>query len=151
MFLNSREEWFKFTPDGYKNHTDIVHLLEDQMGATNPALYNIKAWNLFLKRAVGLAPDLEKNGAEIIRLADLDIAENQDVTAFNLRALAEFRLGSKDCDLSKEYAQKAYDLGATVDTFIVSGTIWVECGDLKEGTQFLKTLYDCNLMIVAGI
>lgn len=138
LFLNSREEWFKFTPDGYKNHTDIVHLLEDQMGAANPALYNIKAWNLFLKRAVGLAPDLEKNGAEIIRLADLDIAENQDVTAFNLRALAEFRLGSKDCDLSKEYAQKAYDLGATVDTFIVSGTIWVECGDLKEGTQFFE-------------
>ena len=138
LFLNSRKEWFKFTPDGYKNHTEIVHQLEDQMGATNPALYNIKAWNLFLKRAVGLAPDLEKNGAEIIRLADLDIAENQDVTAFNLRALAEFRLGSKDCDLSKEYAQKAYDLGATVDTFIVSGTIWVECGDLKEGTQFFE-------------
>ena len=138
LFLNSRKEWFKFTPDGYKNHTDIVHLLEDQMGAANSALYNIKAWNLFLKRAVGLAPDLEKNGAEIIRLADLDIAENQDVTAFNLRALAEFRLGSKDCDLSKEYAQKASDLGATVDTFIVSGTIWVECGDLKEGTQFFE-------------
>ena len=138
LFLNSRKEWFKFTPDGYKNHTDIVHLLEDQMGARNPALYNIKAWNLFLKRAVGLAPDLEKNGAEIIRLSNLDVAENQDVTAFNLRALAEFRLGSKDCDLSKEYARKAYDLGATVDTFIVSGTIWVECGDLKEGTQFFE-------------
>jgi len=93
LFLNSRKEWFKFTPDGYKNHTDIVHLLEDQMGAGNPALYNVKAWNLFLKRAVGLAPDLEKNGAEIIRLAD---------------------------------------------TFIVSGTIWVECGDLKEGTKFFE-------------
>jgi len=138
LFLNSRKEWFKFTPDGYKNHTEIVHQLEDQMGATNPALYNIKAWNLFLKRAVGLAPDLEKNGNEIIRLSNLDVAENQDVTAFNLRALAEFRLGSKDCDLSKEYAQKAHDLGATVDTFIVSGTIWVECGDLKEGTQFFE-------------
>ena len=22
LFLNSRKEWFKFTPDGYKNHTD---------------------------------------------------------------------------------------------------------------------------------
>ena len=138
LFLTSRKEWFKFTPDGYNNHTDIVRLLEDQMGADNPALYNIKGWNLFLKRAVGLAPDLEKNGAEIIRLSELDVAENQDVTAFNLRALVEFRLGSKDCDLSKNYAQKAYDLGATVDTFIVSGTIWVECGDLKEGTQFFE-------------
>ncbi len=138
LFLNSRKEWFKFTTDGYKNHTEIVHQLEDQMGANNPALYNIKAWNLFLKRAVGLAPDLEKNGNEIIRLSNLDVAENQDVTAFNLRALAEFRLGSKDCDLSKEYAQKAHDLGATVDTFIVSGTIWVECGDLKEGTLFFE-------------
>ena len=28
--------------------------------------------------------------------------------------------------------------GATVDTFIVGGTIWVECGDLKEGTQFFE-------------
>jgi adenylate cyclase len=138
LFLNSRKEWFKFTPDGYNNHTDIVRLLEDQMGADNPALYNIKAWNLFLKRAVGLAPDLEKNGAEIIRISNLDVAENQDVTAYILRALVEFRLGSKDCDLSKEYAQKAFDLGATVDTFIVGGTIWIECGDLKEGTQFFE-------------
>ena len=138
LFLNSRKEWFKFTPDGYKNHTDIVQLLEVQMGADNPALYNIKAWNLFLKRAVGLAPDMKKNGAEIIRLSNLDVAKNQDVTAYNLRALVEFRLGTKDCDLSKEYAQKAYDLGATVDTFIVSGTIWVECGDLKEGTLFFE-------------
>ena len=138
LFLNSRKEWFKFTPDGYQNHTDIVQLLEVQMGADNPALYNIKAWNLFLKRAVGLAPDMEKNGAEIIRLSNLDVAKNQDVTAYNLRALVEFRLGTKDCALSKEYAQKAYDLGATVDTFIVSGTIWVECGDLKEGTQFFE-------------
>ena len=138
LFLNSRKEWFKFTPDGYKNHTEIVHQLEDQMGAGNPALYNIKAWNLFLKRAVGLAPDLEKNGAEIIRLSNLDVEENQDVTAFNLRALAEFRLGSKDCDLSKEYAKKAAELGATADTFIVSGSIWVECGDLKEGTRFFE-------------
>jgi len=138
LFLNSRKEWFKFTPDGYKNHTEIVHQLEDQMGADNPALYNIKAWNLFLKRAVGLAPDLEKNGAEIIRLSNLDVEENQDGTAFNLRALAEFRLGSKDCDLSKEYAKKAAELGATADTFIVSGSIWVECGDLKEGTRFFE-------------
>ena len=138
LFLNSRKEWFKFTPDGYKNHTEIVHQLEDQMGAGNPALYNIKAWNLFLKRAIGLAPDLEKNGAEIIRLSNLDVEENQDVTAFNLRALAEFRLGSKDCDLSKEYAKKAAELGATADTFIVSGSIWVECGDLKEGTRFFE-------------
>ena len=36
LFLNSREEWFKFTPDGYKNHTDIVHLLEDQMQRVTP-------------------------------------------------------------------------------------------------------------------
>ena len=40
--------------------------------------------------------------------------------------------------MSKEYAQKAFDLGATVGTFIVSGSIWVECGDLKEGTQFFE-------------
>ena len=138
LFLNSRKEWFKFTPDGYKNHTDIVQKLEGQMGADNPALYNIKAWNLFLKRAVGLAPDLAENGMEIIRLSNLDVAENQDVTAYILRALVEFRLGSKDCDVSKKYAQKAHDLGSTVDTFIVSGTIWVECGDLKEGTQFFE-------------
>ncbi|MDA9989758.1 adenylate/guanylate cyclase domain-containing protein [Paracoccaceae bacterium] len=138
LFLNSRNEWFKFTPDGYNNHSRIIRLLEEQMGENNPALYNIKGWNLFLKRAVGLAKDLEKNSAEIIRLSNSDVAENQDVTAYILRALVEFRLGSKDCDLSKEYAQKAYDLGATVDTFIVSGTIWVECGDLKEGTQFFE-------------
>ena len=33
-----------------------------------------------------------------ISLAELDVAENNDVTAFNLRALVEFRVGSKDCE-----------------------------------------------------
>jgi len=138
LFLNARKEWFKFTPDGYNNHSEIIRVLEEQMGENNPALYNIKGWNLFLRRAVGLANDLEKNRAEIISISNSDVAENRDVTAYNLRALVEFRLGSKDCGLSKEYAQKAHDLGATVDTFIVSGTIWVECGDLKEGTAFFE-------------
>ena len=138
LFLNARKEWFKFTPDGYNNHSEIIRVLEEQMGENNPALYNIKGWNLFLKRAVGLANDLERNRAEIISISNSDVAENRDVTAYNLRALVEFRLGSKDCGLSKEYAQKAHDLGATVDTFIVSGTIWVECGDLKEGTAFFE-------------
>ncbi len=34
--------------------------------------------------------------------------------------------------------KKATDLGATVDTFIVSGSIWVECGNLKEGSKFFE-------------
>ena len=138
LFLNARKEWFKFTPDAYNNHTKIIRKLEEQMGKNNPVLYNIKGWNLFLKRAVGLSKDVEEDTNELIRLSNLDVAENRDVTAYNLRALVEFRLGSKDCNLSKEYAQKAFDLGATVDTFIVSGSIWVECGNLKEGTQFFE-------------
>ena len=138
LFLNARKEWFKFTPDAYNNHTKIIRKLEEQMGKNNPVLYNIKGWNLFLKRAVGLSKDVEEDTNELIRLSNLDVAENRDVTAYNLRALVEFRLGSKDCNLSKEYAQKAFDLGATVDTFIVSGSIWVECGNLKEGTRFFE-------------
>ena len=69
---------------------------------------------------------------------DFDIAENKDVTSYNLRALVEFRVGSKDCKTSKQYAKKAAELGATADTYIVSGSIWVECGDLKEGTNFFE-------------
>ena len=138
LFLNARKEWFKFTPDAYNNHTKIIRKLEEQIGENNPVLYNIKGWNLFLKRAVGFSTDIEKDTNELIRLSNLDVAENQDVTAYNLRALVEFRIGSKNCNLSKEYAQKAFDLGATVDTFIVSGSIWVECGDLKEGIQFFE-------------
>ena len=138
LFLNARKEWFKFTPDAYNNHTKIIRQLEEQMGENNPVLYNIKGWNLFLKRVVGLSTNIEEDTNELFRLSNLDVAENQDVTAYNLRALVEFRIGSKNCNLSKEYAQKAFDLGATVDTFIVSGSIWVECGDLKEGTQFFE-------------
>ncbi len=138
LFLNSREEWFKFTPDAYENHTNIIKSLEEQLGKDSPVLYNIKGWNLILKITVGKSTDLSKDAAELVRLADLDISENNDVTSYNLRALVEFRVGSKDCERSKQYAKKAAELGATADTFIVSGSIWVECGDLKEGTRFFE-------------
>lgn len=138
LFLNSREEWFKFTPDAYENHTNIIKKLEEQLGNSSPVLYNIKGWNLVLKITVGKSTDLAQDAAELIRLANLDIAENNDVTSYNLRALVEFRVGSKDCKTSKKYAKKAADLGATADTYIVSGSIWVECGDLKEGTRFFE-------------
>ena len=138
LFLNSREEWFKFTPDAYENHTNIIKRLEEQLGKDSPILYNIKGWNLILKITVGKSTNLSKDAAELIRLADLDILENNDVTSYNLRALVEFRVGSKDCERSKKYAKKAAELGATADTFIVSGSIWVECGDLKEGTRFFE-------------
>ena len=138
LFLNSREEWFKFTPDAYENHTNIIRSLEQQLGNESPVLYNIKGWNLILKITVGKSTDLAKDIDELIRIADLDIAENKDVTSYNLRALVEFRVGSKDCEASKQYAKKAAELGATADTYIVSGSIWVECGDLKEGTNFFE-------------
>jgi len=32
LFLNAIKEWFKFTPDGYNNHTKIIRQLEEQMG-----------------------------------------------------------------------------------------------------------------------
>ena len=138
LFLNSREEWFKFTADAYENHTNIIKKLEEQLGSSSPVLYNIKGWNLVLKITVGKSTDLAQDTAELIRLANLDIAENNDVTSYNLRALVEFRVGSKDCETSKQYAKKAAELGATADTYIVSGSIWVECGDLKEGTRFFE-------------
>ncbi len=138
LFLNSREEWFKFTPDSYENHTAIIKQLEEQLGDNSSVLYNIKGWNLFLKMTVGKSIDLVQDKAQLIKLADLDVAENNDVTAFNLRALVEFRVGTKDCEKSKQYAKKAANLGATADTYIVSGSIWVECGDLKEGTRFFE-------------
>jgi TolB-like protein len=138
LFLNSREEWFKFTPDAYENHTSIIKILEEQLGEESSVLYNIKGWNLILKITVGKSTDVSKDAAELIRLADLDISENNDVTSYNLRALVEFRVGSKDCEKSKQYAKKAAELGATADTYIVSGSIWVECGDLKEGTRFFE-------------
>ncbi|MGB0246860.1 MAG: adenylate/guanylate cyclase domain-containing protein, partial [Paracoccaceae bacterium] len=138
LFLNSRDEWFKFTPDAYLNHSNIIKQLEEQLGENSPVLYNIKGWNLFLKMAVGKSTDQEKDRAKLLELSELDVVENNDVTAFNLRALVEFRVGSKDCETSKKYARKAADLGATVDTYVVSGSIWVECGDLKQGTEYFE-------------
>jgi adenylate cyclase len=138
LFLNSRDEWFKFTPDAYLNHSNIIKQLEEQLGENSPVLYNIKGWNLFLKMAVGKSTDQEKDRTELLELSELDVLENNDVTAFNLRALVEFRVGSKDCETSKRYARKASELGATVDTYVVSGSIWVECGDLKQGTEYFE-------------
>ena len=87
---------------------------------------------------VGKSTNLEQGRADLIKFANLDVAENNDVTAFNLRALVEFRVSSKDCETSKQFARQAADLGATADTFIVNGSIWVECGDIKGGTEYFE-------------
>ena len=90
---------------------------------------------------VGKSIDLVQDKAQLIKLAELDVAENNDVTAFNIRALVEFRVGTKVCEKSKQCAKKAANLGATADTYIVSVSIWVECVDLKEGTQLFEKAF----------
>ena len=87
---------------------------------------------------LGKSTNLEQDRADPSKFANLDIAENNDVTAFNLRALVEFRVGSRHCETSKQFVRQAADLGATADTFIFSGSIWVECGDLKGGIEYFE-------------
>ena len=66
----------------------------------------LNARNIKVRHSISLVTDVDTAYAKMRRLADLDAAENRDVSARSLKALVEFTGASKDCDRSKDWSKK---------------------------------------------
>ena len=138
LALNSRAEWRKFTIDGNKKFWEYQNQLKNNLGEDNPALYNGKAWGIYQNILLGLSQNKEEDVRELLKYADLDVFENNNPAAYALRGMVEQRFISKDCDKSLVFINKAIELGGTVDTYTIAGTIYRRCNEYEKSIKNYK-------------
>lgn len=138
LTMNSRDEWRKFTIDGHKKFWEHTNQIENNLGKDNPALYNVKAWGIYQKILLGLSQNKEEDVKEMMKYADLDVLEYKNPAAYALRALVEQSFISKDCDKSLVFINKAIELGGTVDTYTIAGTIYRRCNQFEKSINNYK-------------
>ena len=115
--MNSRAEWRKYTIDGHKKYVEYQEQLRKNLGPKSPAIYNGMAWEIYQRIRLGLSKDKKNDIKKLVEYSKADVAAYKDASAYALRALVEFRYGSKDCEKTKSFVKKAIDAGGSVDTF----------------------------------
>ena len=138
LVLNSRAEWRKYTIDGHKKYVEYQEQLRKNLGPKSPAIYNGMAWEIYQRIRLGLSKDKKSDIKKLVEYSKADVAAYKDASAYALRALVEFRYGSKDCEKTKSFVKKAIDAGGSVDTFSIAGSIYKRCSDLKSAISFYK-------------
>ena len=138
LVLNSRAEWRKYTIDGHKKYVEYQEQLRKNLGPKSPAIYNGMAWEIYQRIRLGLSKDKKSDIKKLVEYSKADVAAYEDASAYALRALVEFRYGSKDCEKTKSFVKKAIDAGGSVDTFSIAGSIYKRCSDLKSAISFYK-------------
>ena len=136
-FLNSRDEWRKFTPEGYKNAVAITNDLASELGEDKPIIMRQRAYNLFLKLRMNLSEDREEDKERLKEILELvNKPENIGSTdALSLRGLSELVFYSKDCEIARSFTQKSVEANASVDAYTQAGTADFLCKDFQSSIQ----------------
>ena len=129
IYLNARDEWRKFTAEGYNNYTELTDQLAEQIGENNPYITLNRAYSLFLKLRIGLSEDPSKDIDSLNRLLNKVLDTDLKNDALHFKAIVELVFLSKDCDIAKGYAKKALELGRSVDAYTTTGSVYFLCKD----------------------
>ena len=127
--LNARDEWRKFNPEGYNKYNELTDQLAKQIGEDNPFITLNRAYGLFQKLRIGLSEEPSKDIEKLDILLDEVLESDLRVNALHFKGIVELVFLSKDCDVAKDYAKQAIELGRTVDAYTTTGTIYFLCKD----------------------
>ena len=127
--LNARDEWRKFNPEGYNKYNELTDQLAKQIGEDNPFIILNRAYGLFQKLRIGLSEEPSKDIEKLDILLDDVLESDLRVNALHFKGIVELVFLSKDCDVAKDYAKQAIELGRTVDAYTTTGTIYFLCKD----------------------
>ena len=127
--LNARDEWRKFNPEGYNKYNELTDQLAQQIGEDNPFITLNRAYGLFHKLRIGLSEEPSKDIEKLDILLDEVLESDLRVNALHFKGIVELVFLSKDCDVAKDYAKQAIELGRTVDAYTTTGTIYFLCKD----------------------
>ena len=129
LSLNARDEWRKFNPEGYNKYNELTDQLAKQIGEDNPYITLNRAFGLFQKLRIGLSEEPSKDIEKLDILLDEVLESDLRVNALHFKGIVELVFLSKDCDVAKDYAKQAIELGRTVDAYTTTGTIYFLCKD----------------------
>ena len=129
LSLNARDEWRKFNPEGYNKYNELTDQLAKQIGEDNPYITLNRAFGLFQKLRIGLSEEPSKDIEKLDILLDEVLESDLRVNALHFKGIVELVFLSKDCDVAKNYAKQAIQLGRTVDAYTTTGTIYFLCKD----------------------
>jgi len=129
LSLNARDEWRKFNPEGYNKYNELTDQLAKQIGEDNPFISLNRAYGLFQKLRIGLSEEPSKDIEKLDILLDDVLESDLRVNALHFKGIVELVFLSKDCDVAKDYAKQAIELGRTVDAYTTTGTIYFLCKD----------------------
>ncbi len=129
LSLNARDEWRKFNPKGYNKYNELTDQLAKQIGEDNPFIILNRAYGLFQKLRIGLSEEPSKDIEKLDILLDEVLESDLRVNALHFKGIVELVFLSKDCDVAKDYAKQAIELGRTVDAYTTTGTIYFLCKD----------------------
>ena len=129
LSLNARDEWRKFNPKGYNKYNELTDQLAKQIGEDNPFIILNRAYGLFQKLRIGLSEEPSKDIEKLEILLDEVLESDLRVNALHFKGIVELVFLSKDCDVAKDYAKQAIELGRTVDAYTTTGTIYFLCKD----------------------
>ena len=129
LSLNARDEWRKFNPEGYNKYNELTDQLAKQIGEDNPFIILNRAYGLFQKLRIGLSEEPSKDIEKLDILLNEVLVSDLRVNALHFKGIVELVFLSKDCDVAKDYAKQAIELGRTVDAYTTTGTIYFLCKD----------------------
>ena len=129
LSLNARDELRKFNPEGYNKYNELTDQLAKQIGEDNPFIILNRAYGLFQKLRIGLSEEPSKDIEKLDILLDEVLESDLRVNALHFKGIVELVFLSKDCDVAKDYAKQAIELGRTVDAYTTTGTIYFLCKD----------------------
>ena len=134
LFLNFRKEWRKFTKEGHLTANQLHDKLEELQTSENILDY-LKGWIVFQRLTMNLSENREDDVKELDLITTRHIKKVGDNDAYALRALSEIQFFSQDCEKSRNYMDKAIELGGTVDIYTIAGSMEQQCDNLEKSAR----------------
>ena len=84
---------------------------------------------------MNLSENREDDINELELITKRHISKVGDNDAYALRALSEIQFFSQDCNKSRNYMDKAIELGGTVDIYTIAGSMEQQCDNLEKSVK----------------
>ena len=95
-----------------------------------------EAWQLYQKLLLGLSKskekDMERLNYSLDRAIEIDPVARD---AFAARSIIGLRMLNGNCKDALSDTAQAEEIGSTVDTLTIAGTVYELCGDIKKGIE----------------
>ena len=128
LFLNHKNEWRRWTPEGYNKHIELFDELK-KLSDNQYVLEFIEGWTIFQRILLGLSQNKEEDIARLDYISNNIVKTKGNDDAHLMRAEVEFRFLSKDCDVAISHINEALSINSINPDVLKVGAILLEkCG-----------------------